>query len=358
MKPISEKDLRSIIDQFHTEGKISEIIPWGNGLINDTYKICTAEGPAYLMQRMNEANYPDLDGLMHNIYRVTEKIAEQTFYFLKDGSPKQELRLIPLRNGDIYYRHPDLGCWRMYNFMSGTYSIEKADARVDILKTGVILGQFHYLLRDFPVEDMVVTVPDFHNPKEHYKKLLRAVSENKLGRACEIQEELAFFESMKDNYDLLNDAYAQGLLPLRVNHNDPKINNIMFDERTDEPICMVDLDTMMPGLIAYDFGDAIRSCMCTGKDYPDMTFDKPVFDRHLYHFYLTGFIEGTQGMLTASEMWSLPIGARLIALESGIRYLTDYLNGDVYLKTRYPKQNLVKCRLHIKLARDIMDFLE
>ena len=343
-----------IIREFDIEGNVTEILPWGNGLINDTFRINTDTGVDYLMQRINGSVYTNIDGMMQNIYMVTERIRKQTFY-LRNGRTKQSLYLVPLKNGALYYKDPVENCgWRIYNFMKDAYSIEVADQPFEMYKSGMILGQFHYLLRDFPVEEMIVTIPDFHNPAVHYKNLLKAAAEDRAGRVCEVAGELEFFRQNQDKYDYFNRAMEEGRLPIRVNHNDPKVNNVMFDRENAEPICMVDLDTIMPGIIPFDFGDAIRSAMCTGRDRGDATnFDAIGCDLETYELYHKGFVEGCQGILTPEELSDLPKGAILIAYESAMRYLADYLNGDTYYKIKYPGQNLVKTRMHIRLAQDL-----
>ena len=359
----------NIADQFNIRGRIAEIVPWGNGLINDTYRIRTDADEYYLLQRINNQVCPDVDGLMENIVFVTETINRREF-FLRDGRKKQSMRVIRTKDARNYYRDPSGKCFRVYNFLMDSYSIEVANDSFEAMKAGVLLGQFHYLLRDFPVEELNVVMPKFHDPAENYRRLLAAVEKHRAaadiyagaadGTAIghDISEELAFFAAHEDIYSCLTEAHERGELPLRVNHNDAKINNIMFDRKMSEPICMVDLDTVMPGLLPYDFGDAIRSCMCTGKDKPEYAgvpiSSLSVLDRGLYHSYKKGFLEGAGDMLTEKELEYLPMGAVLIAVENAMRYLKDYLEGNVYFKVKYPAQNLVKTRMHIRLAEELM----
>ena len=347
--------IRQICRNFKITGEITEVIPWGNGLINDTFRVNTDAGEDYLLQRVNEQVYPDLDGMMGNILRVTEFINRQTFY-LPDGQAKQSLHVIPTVDGKPYFRDAAGSCFRIYNFMQNTYCMEVAEDPEKIGQAGVILGQFHYLLRDFPVSELAIIIPDFHHPIMHYEKLLLATLMDRAGHLSSVEPEIDFFTRYSDLYEILSQAHEDGRLPLRVNHNDAKINNIMFDAASGEPLCMVDLDTVMPGLLPYDFGDAIRSCMCTGRDgLCREHMPEHMLDMASYEAYRKGFLAGCQGILTPAEEADLPAGALLIAAENGMRYLTDYLNGNIYFKVKYPEQNLVKARMHMRLAEDLLD---
>ena len=348
-----DENIKKIIEEFRIKGQVTQIIPWGNGLINDTYRVNTDSDQDYLLQRVNGKVYSNVEGMMQNIYLVTETIRKQKFY-LRDGRQKQELYLIPAKDGAFYRKEEDGSGWRVYNFFKNAYSMEVATDAFEMYKAGILLGQFHYLLRDFPVDQLIMTHPNFHDPAHRYQQLLEAASLNHVGRRQEVEEELAFFEKHIADYNYFNLRMIMEELPLRVNHNDAKINNIMFDVDNVEPICMVDLDTIMPGLLPYDFGDAIRSAMCTGKDTgEDMDITSICCDMDIYQNYYKGFLEGCQGMLTEEEIKDLPVAARMIALENAMRYLTDYLNGDTYFKVKYEKQNLIKTRMHIQLVKDM-----
>ena len=346
----------AIIEEFAIEGQVTEIIPWGNGLINDTYRINTDGQEDYLLQRVNGKVYDNVDGIIRNIYLVTETIRKQKFY-LRNGRQKQDLHLILRKNGELYLKDPDGSGsgWRVYNFIKDAYSIEVATEPFEMYKSGILLGQFHYLMRDFPIEDIIATYPHFHDPVYHYHRLLQAAETDLTGRAAQVQEELDFFRKHEGQYSYFNDRILQNQIPIRLTHNDAKINNVMFDRENKEPICMVDLDTIMPGIIPFDFGDAIRSAMCTGKDTgPDMDISRIHCDMDIYTHFYRGFLEGCQGILTQEEIDDLPHGAIMIAMENAMRYLEDYLNGNVYFKVKYEEQNLIKTRMHIRLAEDMM----
>ncbi|MCQ2508363.1 MAG: aminoglycoside phosphotransferase family protein [Dorea sp.] len=344
-------NVRNIVDQFNIEGSLTEIIPWGNGLMNATFRVKTTRED-YLLQRMNESAYPDIPAMIDNIQMVTEWIRKSDYYF-SDGRKKPTLCLILGKNGGRFIRMPDGSSWRMYNFMKDTFCIEMVESYDQAYKLGETLGRFQYRLHDFPVYQMHVTVKDFHNPWAHYLKLMKTVGMDPLGRVSEVKEELEFIRRARRwiEFDFFKREVESGRIPLRANHNDTKINNILFDRSSGESIFMVDLDTLMPGIVAWDFGDAIRSCMCTGKDRLE---GAGTFDRQLYDIYKKGFLDGARGVLTKKEEDTLDKGAILIVLESAMRYLEDYLNGDTYLKTSYPGQNLVKARMHMKLAEEMM----
>lgn len=358
-----DEHLYSIFSMFATSGSATKIEAWGNGLINDTYRVYTDSGEEYLFQRINGKVYTDLDGTIENIYRVTTWLNEKVFY-MKNGAEKQKISLIPMKNGELIYKEADGNGWRVYNFMKNTYCVKYADKEKleEVRQLGVLLGQFHFLLRDYPVETLHVTIPHFYDPMRHYEKLKKLAEDNVNDCQTKLAAELRFLDEMKNQYELISKAYEAGEIPLRVNHNDPKINNIMFDCETNEPLCMVDLDTVMPGLIPYDFGDGVRSIMCTGKDKgAGMKIEEGIFNKEMYDKYLEGFLDGfadqTEPVLTEKEIEYLPLGAKLVALQSAMRYLTDYINGNIYFKVSYPEQNLVKARMHIQLAKEMCEKL-
>ena len=348
----SSHKIEEIIRHFAIPYVITRVIPWGNGLINDTYRIYTDAGDDYLMQRMNTSVYSSAEELMTNIFRVTSFIARHEFH-LYNGEKKDGMHLIPLKDGRLYYEDEDGSCWRVYNFLRNSYSIEKAENADQCYHAGLILGQFHYMLQYFPIDELYEILPGFHDFASRLDQLNAAFSADVCGRAGEVRAEVEFLNAQRDRLHYFEDALRNGRIPLRVNHNDTKINNFMFTRSTDQPICMVDLDTMQPGLLAFDFGDGIRSVMCTGRDREGMDFSDISFREDFYESYLKGFLEYCGTVMTEEERRSLPLGAKLILLGNAMRYLTDYLQGDQYFKVKYPSQNLTKCRLHLAVLRDM-----
>ena len=246
----------------------------------------------------------------------------------------------------------DLGYYRMYDFIEGAVSYDAVKRPEDFYESAVAFGRFQYLLSDYPAETLHETIPDFHNTVKRYQDLEAAIAADVAGRKTCVEPEIAFARERKAELGELLDLQRAGKLPLRVTHNDTKLNNIMMDEKTGRGICVIDLDTVMPGLSLYDFGDSIRYGANTGaEDEVDLT--RVSLDLSLYRLYKKGYLEGSRGSLGALEKKLLPVGAKLMTLECGIRFLTDYLNGDIYFKIHRKKQNLDRCRSQFALVADM-----
>ena len=346
--------LSEVLDAYDLPGEPVKLERYGGGHINDTFRLTLRlpDGSRLrcILQGLSREAFPHPEELMDNFIGITsylrEKIREQ------GGDPERgTLRLIPTRDGGSFYTDRSRRVWRLIPFVEGTFCA--LDATPELFEASArAFGRFQYLLRDYPASTLHETIADFHNTEVRYARFERALEADVCRRAALVPDEIAFVKARKADCSVAVDAFRKGLLPLRVTHNDTKLDNILFDEKTGEGICIIDLDTTMPGLSLYDFGDSIRfGANHNREDEPDLS--KVVFDPELYERYTRGFLEGVRGSLTPAELDYLPWGARIITLECGIRFLTDYLEGDHYFRTAYPEQNLRRCRTQFKLLRDM-----
>lgn len=342
------------IAQFDMEGKLVDQQPYGNGHINDTFLLTyeTLNGDRkYILQRMNHAIFKKPQQLMENVVNVTEYLRR----VIKEqgGDPDREtLNVIKTRNGENYYEDSSHNYWRVFLYIERTMCLEQVESAKDFYDSAVAFGNFQRMLADYPAEKLHETIPNFHNTPSRFRDFQKAVQEDKLGRAALAKEEIAFaLEREKDTPVLLN-LLAEGKLPLRVTHNDTKLNNILFDADTQKALCVIDLDTVMPGLSHYDFGDSIRFGASTGaEDEKDLS--KIELDLSLFEIFTKGFLEGCGGSLTEKEIEMLPMGAKLMTYECGIRFLADFLEGDVYFKIHRKEHNLDRARTQFKLIADM-----
>ena len=334
--------------QFLSE-EVGGICPYGSGHINDTFLV--EAGKRYILQRMNRNIFTDPQGVMENILGVTNFLRDKITKAGGDGM-RETLTVIPTKAGEPLYWNSQGDCWRMYHFIEDAVSYDRVESERDFYESAVAFGNFQQMLADYPAETLHETIPGFHDTKARFEVFLAAVEADVCGRVKEVAREIAFFQERKAVAAVLGDMLAAGELPLRVTHNDTKLNNIMMDSKTGKGICVIDLDTVMPGLAVHDFGDSIRFGASTGdEDEPDLS--KVNCDLHLFQLYTEGFLKGCQGSLTETERAMLPMGAKVMTYECGMRFLTDYLQGDTYFKTHRVGQNLDRCRTQIKLVEDM-----
>ncbi|MBQ7687735.1 MAG: aminoglycoside phosphotransferase family protein [Clostridia bacterium] len=351
---MTQEAFRQITDNFMISGEFMECRPIKDGHINNTFNAVFRNNGRemhYLLQQVNTAVFKNPEQLMINIDLVTS--------FLRDkimacgGDPEREtLYCKPCRDGKKYYTDEDGRVWRVYNFVNDAESFNTMEDPQLFYKAGYAFGDFQKKLADFPIENLYETIPDFHNTARRYRNLMQSVQKNASGRRSVCEKEIEFARARRDETYILIGKIETGELPVRVTHNDTKINNILFDKKTGEPICIVDLDTVMPGLSLYDFGDAIRSGATTAEE-DEADLSKVHFDPALFRKYTEGFLAAAGGSLTKAEIELLPLSAKLMTLECGMRFLTDFIDGDVYFKTQYPEHNLVRCRNQFKLVADM-----
>jgi Ser/Thr protein kinase RdoA (MazF antagonist) len=354
---ISTSAIGALLRQFALEDECTEIAEPAelfDGHINHTYvvgaKLSSGLEKRYLLQRINTFVFQKPAELMENIVRVTEFIRQK----LPEG--QQTLTVYPAKTGAWYHEDAEGGCWRCYNFVENTYSLQAAGKAEDAYRAAKAFGAFQRLIDGFPIDQLHETIPDFHNTQKRYHALEAAIAADAAGRRHAVEAEIAFARARKADTSCLVDLAAAGKLPLRVTHNDTKLNNVLFDRATNEPVCVVDLDTIMPGLSLYDFGDSLRFLGNTAaEDERDLT--KVQFDLPLYEAYKKGYLEEAGAALTEEEIRWLPFSIKLMTYECGMRFLTDYLNGDAYFRIHKPDDNLARCRTQFKLVEKIEEHL-
>ena len=342
------KQIYPILKEFRLGGDIEGVRPYGNGHINDTFlvEIKGGESKKYIFQRVNPNVFKKPVQVMKNIEKVT------AFLKVRADSEREVLSLVPTLDGNTYFEDKDKNVWRVYKYIDNSICLDIVESPDDFYECAFAFGSFQKNLSNFPADTLFETIPDFHNTPSRYGDFLRAVSEDKSGRAKNAQKEIEFIKERQDFYSCLIDAEKKGDLPLRVTHNDTKSNNVMLDKNTRKALCVIDLDTVMPGYSVTDFGDAIRFGASTAKE-DEEDLDKVHFDIELYKAYLKGFLDGCGGRLINSEIMLLPEGAKMMTIECGMRFLGDYINGDTYFKTSYPEHNLVRARTQLKLVGEM-----
>lgn len=346
------------IDGFKLPGELKECIRYGSGHINDTYRL-TYETPQgtkrYILQRMSKSIFKKPVELMENVSGVTAWLRKKIIE--NGGDPEREtLTLVKSNDGLPYFVDSTGEYWRVYLFIEGATCYDAVKDDNDFYQSAVAFGHFQRLLADYPAETLHETIKDFHNTPDRLEKFKKAVAEDICGRAASVQKEIDFILEREELTHALYDLQLDGRLPLRVTHNDTKLNNIMIDDETGKAICVIDLDTVMPGLTANDFGDSIRFGASTAlEDEQDLS--KVSCDLHLFDVYARGFIEGRGGALTDLEIDMLPMGAILMTFENGIRFLTDHLEGDHYFHIHREGHNLDRCRTQLTLVKDMQEKL-
>jgi len=356
-----EKDavLNEVLAAYDLPATLLGAARYGQGHINDTFcVVCQPqEGDAirYILQGLSLAAFPHPDELMDNFIGITSYLREKII--AKGGDPLREtLSLVKTRDGRDYYTDSTGKVWRLTPFIENTDCFQSATPEL-FEASARAFGRFQYMLQGYPAETLHEAIVNFHNTEDRYAKFEAALAADKLGRAKDIADEIRFVTDRKADCSVALQALREGKLPLRVTHNDTKLNNILIDRDTHEGICVIDLDTTMPGLSINDFGDSIRFGANHSKE-DEKDLSKVNFDIELYEVYTRGFLEGAQGSLTAAELEYLPWGARLMTLECGIRFLTDYLDGDHYFRIHYADQNLDRCRTQFKLVKDMEEQFE
>ncbi len=342
------KDLTEVLQAFGF-GKDAKYIPWGNGHINDTFRV----EDKFILQRINTSVFKDYEGLMNNVLLVTSFLQKELF--ANNGDILREtMGVMPAIDGKIYYKDSNGDVFRLYIFVRDSLSIDAVQSPDDLYSCGLGFGQFQKKLADFNAELLVETIPSFHDTLKRFETFKTAIENDFAGRKDSVKDEIQFFLDRYDEIKMIFDIYSK--LPLRVTHNDTKLNNVLFDKDTRKPLCVIDLDTVMPGYPANDFGDAIRFGASTAAE-DEQDLSKVHFDINLYEAFAKGFIEGCGDGLSMEEKLSFPYGAILMTFECGMRFLTDHLDGDKYFKIHRENHNLDRCRTHIQLVKEMEEKL-
>ena len=329
---------------FRLNGEPVSCEEFGHGHINATYRITTDSGCEYVLQRINKYVFKDPVRLMENASAVTAFLRERV------EDPRLALHFIPTYDGLYYYEDAEGEFWRMYDFVGG-FCLDTPESDEDFFQSAIAFGRFQHLLSDFPAHTLHETIPEFHNTIDRYRLLRESIEADPVGRVAGVQADIAFCMDREEIGATLQKMRESGQLPLRVTHNDTKLNNVLLDKKTRKSLCVLDLDTVMPGLSLYDFGDSIRFGAATAaEDEPDTS--KMHMDLHLFEVYTRGYLQAAEA-LTDKEVEMLPMGALIMTLELATRFLKDYIDGDKYFKTAYPEHNLVRARSQMALVADM-----
>ena len=345
--------MRKILSNYPFCDSVIDVSKYGGGHINKTYLITTYydKDAKYILQEINSKVFRRPKVVMRNIDLVTNFIREKALSINLDVS-RVSLEIIPTFEGKNYVRIGD-EYWRCFRFVNGTKTYEYIEKPSMFYEAGKAVGYFQKLLEGFPIRKLGVTIPNFHNTPVRYQKFLEISNLDKKKRGLDIYNEISFVLDRKDKMSIITDLLDKKIIPYRVTHNDTKLNNIMFDETTDKAICVIDLDTVMPGSILYDFGDAIRIGASTAKE-DEVDLDKVKLDLVLFEEFTNGFLKYTHDLLTQEELDNLVNSVIVITLECGMRFLTDYLDGDNYfsIDPSRPQHNLERARAQFKLVKE------
>ena len=316
----------------------------GHGHINSTVKIETDTGAEYVLQRINKYVFKDPVRLMGNISAVTEYLRERV------TDPRMALHFIPTHDGQFYHVDEQGEYWRMYDFVGG-FCLDMPETKEDFYQSALAFGRFQSMLAEFPADTLFETIPEFHNTIDRYRQFKEVLQKDPCGRLAGVKAEVDFLLAREEVGGTLQRMRESGELPLRVTHNDTKLNNVLLDRKTRKSLCVLDLDTVMPGLSLYDFGDSIRFGAATAAE-DEKNLSKMTMDLEMFAVYTKGYMEACP-TLTDKEVEMMPMGALLMTLECGMRFLADYIDGDHYFRTDYPEHNLDRARTQLKLVADM-----
>ena len=353
-------DFNGIISEFAVKGTLVSCVPYGEGHINETYlATCEDEGRPirYILQKINTSLFKDVDKLMHNIVSVTEFARKRIIE--KGGDPDRESLTVVMTNDGkpYYYDEASKGTFRVYVFITDAIAYQVVEKPEHFYQSALAFGNFANLLAKFDASALYEILPDFHNTEKRFNDFMNSVKADKCGRAKEVRKEIRFFKSRKKYASRIVSLLRSGEMPLKVTHNDTKLNNVLIDAHTDKYVAVIDLDTIMPGSICYDFGDSIRfGCNPAAEDEKDLT--KVNFDIDLFAAYARGYLEALGDGVTKVEKDNLAFGAILMTYECGMRFLSDYLDGDVYFRTHREGHNLDRARTQMKLVSDMESQLD
>lgn len=347
-------DLTKVFPLFEIPGRLVSSEPYGHGHINDTLRVTASDGGGerrWIFQRVNTGIFRDIDGLMDNIVRVTAHVARRGAA-LPAELRQRSLSVVPARDGRPYARDPEGRCWRVYDYLEATETIEAVDRPARAFETARSFAVFQGLLSDLPAPRLRETIPHFHDTPQRYADFEAALAADACNRAAGMRAEIADAQARAAIVAQLTTRLASGVLPERVTHNDTKINNIRFDCASGRGAAIIDLDTVMPGLVHYDFGDMVRTAAFEGAE-DDPKLEHVVLRPDFFRELVRGFLEGGRAFLTPAEVDWLVFAGRLICFEIGLRFLTDHLKGDVYFKTHRPGHNLDRARVQLRRVREV-----
>lgn len=340
-------NISDILKGFQVNEELKEFSSLGNGHINSTFLCVTDSGHKYVLQKINNYVFKDVDVLMSNYYKVTEFLFKNNF---------ESIHLVKSVDGGAYYKAED-GYYRLYHFIDQAICYEQINNLDLVFKAAKAFGKLHKALKGFDASELKEVIPNFHNTNLRYLNLLDAIKEDKFGRVKNCLPEIEIVESFKKEYQKITDGISDGTISLAVTHNDPKINNVLFDEKSGDIRAVIDLDTVMPGSYLYDFGDALRS-LFTGDNEGSEDLSKLKVKYDIFEAYTKGYLSEMSGVLTPTEKELLAFSSFLLSIECGIRFLEDYIRGDVYFRIKKPNHNLLRARTQLTLASHIYHNLD
>ena len=349
------KHLNDLVQKFDLNGQIDSIAPLGNGLINDTFKVTTTDGPSYVLQRINHHIFKDVELLQDNIVSVTSHIRRKLEADGASDIDRKVLTFISLKDSDLTYYFDGESYWRLSLFIEDAYTYETVNPEYSYY-AGRSFGHFEAMLADIP-DTLGETIPDFHNMELRARQLDEAVAADVAGRMAEeeVQEILKEMLVHRDEMCKAEKMHREGVLPKRICHCDTKVNNMMFDA-SGEVLCVIDLDTVMPSFVFSDFGDFLRTAANKVAE-DDPRIELVEFDMEIFKAFARGYVESASVFLTPVEMENLPYAAALFPYMQAVRFFADYINGDTYYKIKYPEHNLVRTRNQMALFRSVMSHL-
>jgi len=350
---MQEDQLKVIVKQFDIQGEVSSVKPLGVGHINDSYKVLTESHvtPDYVMQRINHYIFKDVEALQNNIRKVTDHIRTKLTAAGVTDVENRVLRLAPAKDGKLFHQDSDGNYWRILYFIPDSHSYDEGITPELALHAGRAFGDFQAMLADLPGEPLVETIPNFHNMESRLATFRQAVKDNKSGRLAKVQYMVDELEKRAEEMCKAERMHRKGILPKRINHCDTKVNNVLFDNNN-RVLCVVDLDTVMPGYVLSDFGDFMRTGANTGKE-DDLNLDRISIDMNIFEAYTKGYLEKTRSFLLPLEIENLAFGAKLLTYMQTVRFFADYLDGDLYYKIHSPEHNWQRTVAQFKLLQSM-----
>lgn len=350
-------EIMRIATHFDLSSEPISAMPYGEGLINSTFEINTQNSTRYILQKINTYVFKNPYGVMDNIQKVTDFLVNKIRN--EGGNTEREtLQLIPTKSGKQFHHHPsDNTYWRVYPFIVDATAYQTVERDGLLFEAARAFGAFQRHLSDYPAHTLCEVIPNFHNTAKRYAAFEEALQKNLAGRAETVAEEIEFLQKHESYAHLIVDRLKDGRIPTRVTHNDTKLNNVLIDDITGKGICVIDLDTVMPGSLLYDFGDSVRFAANNGAE-DDRDLSRVWIKPELYEEYVAGFLQGLDGHITEEEFKLLPESVVVLTYELALRFMTDYLDGDLYFKVLSEDHNLVRTRAQIQLMKDILCKLE
>ena len=345
------ENIRAVCASFDVDSEAVAANPFGNGNINSTYLVTMSDGTHCVLQHINTNVFKNPKELMENVVGVTAFVTKKLLESGEDAS-RGTLSFFNTKGGEKFYTDNDGKAWRMYRCVDGATAYDSADKEGLLYEAAYAFGHFQKMLGEYDAETLFDTIPNFHNTASRYEAFETALAENAAGRADSVKKEIDVLRRYKERASLITDGLASGEIPVRVTHNDTKLNNVLIDDATGKGICVIDLDTVMSGSLLYDFGDSVRFAGNNGAE-DDKELSNVWLDLKKFSEYSKGFLTGVGDAITDNEKKLLPMSVFILTYELALRFMTDYLNGDTYFKTKYPEHNIVRTRAQIKLMLDV-----